>query len=70
MAQSDAAACSINAAITELNPNNAEALVEAPDSTDIGILFYKLARRLQLYALYPTQVSTTEFCTQPGSKVH
>jgi hypothetical protein len=69
-AQADAAACAINAAITELNPQSAEALVEAPDSTDIGILFYKLARRLQLYAEYPTQVSSTEFCTQPGSKVH
>lgn len=69
-AQASAAACAINTAITQLNPQTAAALVEAPDSIDVSILFYKLARRLQIYAQYPTQVVSTEFCTVPGSKVH
>ena len=69
-AQTSAAACAINAAIAELNPLTAFALVQAPDSTDVGILLYKLERQLQLYGEYPTQVISTEFCTKPGSKPH
>jgi hypothetical protein len=69
-AQTDAAACALNAAITVLNPQTASALVESPDSTDIAVMVYKLARQLQLYAEYPTQIKTTEFCTAPGSKPH
>ncbi len=64
-AQASAAACQLSAAVTELNPQTAASLVEAPDSTDIGILVYKLARRIQIYAEYPTQVVSTEFCTNP-----
>ncbi len=69
-AQASAASCAISTAIKGLNAQTAAGLVESPDATDVAILVYKLARRLQVYMQYPTQVSSTEFCTQPGSKVH
>jgi hypothetical protein len=62
-AQTFAAQCQISSAINSLAPSYANGLVESPDLTDVGILMYQLGRRLQLYAEYPTQVMTTEFCT-------
>jgi len=63
-AQAYAAQCQINAAINALSPSAASSLLESPDSTDMSILIYKLQRRLHLYTEYPSQVITTEFCTQ------
>jgi hypothetical protein len=64
-AQTAAAACHINTAINLLNAQTAQGYVEFPDSVDIGVLVFRLARRLQLYSVYPSDVITTEFCTKP-----
>jgi hypothetical protein len=64
-AKTDAAACKISNAISDLNPQTAAAATMVPDSIDIGVLFNKLVRRLQLYSRFPTQVQSTEFCSGP-----
>jgi hypothetical protein len=63
-AQTDAAACQISAAITALNPQTNSRNVLVPDQVDYHVLVAKLIRRLQVYAQFPTQVITSEFCTK------
>ncbi len=62
-AQADAAACQITAAISLLNPQTNSRAVLVPDQVDYHVQVAKLIRRLQLYNSFPTQVITSEFCT-------
>jgi hypothetical protein len=64
-AQAAAAACNLPAAISDLNPQAASGATMYPDSSDIGVIFSKLVRRLQLFSQFPSQVVSTEFC--PGA---
>jgi hypothetical protein len=64
-AQAAAGACKIETAIDNLDPESASDGVMFPDSIDIGVIFGKLVRRLQLFSRFPTQVVATEFC--PGA---
>ncbi len=64
-AQALAARCQIGLAIDKLNPEVADSDVLEPDSTDLEILISKLVRRLQLFARFPNDVVSSEFCSTP-----